>query len=310
MLPELTPFCHYIRHFIIGLSRENDDDVNAMFIARQLVEMTSAFDLADEVGRNNLAKLCKDIMGHKLASFELMEPLVKVFSKIRTDTDMRVQELAELIAEIRDPMKEETKAGEEEMEVEQEEVHKESKKTAEAREIEQRKKKVEIAKVKVQLNIVKSDMDEAVQNQDFAKAQELKVKIEELNEEVARLQEELTDVASVSARNSPAAAPAKRQVEPEETSKNGEDSEAAGVDDPNVTRKCLEIIYHMMQDKAIKSLSPTLMTLLDELILPSIRDLVRLKTCPSVYISPTHHGESSYLPLFEEQEKARYSPIM
>ena len=45
------------------------------------------------------------------------------------------------------------------------------------------------------------------------------------------------------------------------------------VDDPLVIHKCLEMIYQLMQDPQIKTLNATLQTLVDELILPSIRDL-------------------------------------
>ena len=43
--------------------------------------------------------------------------------------------------------------------------------------------------------------------------------------------------------------------------------------DPTVTHKCLEMIVELMQDPAIKNLNPTMMTLIEDLIMPSIRDL-------------------------------------
>ena len=43
--------------------------------------------------------------------------------------------------------------------------------------------------------------------------------------------------------------------------------------DPLVTQKCLEIVYELLQDTNIKSLNPTLMTIFEELVMPSVRDL-------------------------------------
>ncbi len=51
LLPELTAFSQYIRHFVLGIDRSGDDaEVPSwIFVAKQLIEMTSVFDLADEV---------------------------------------------------------------------------------------------------------------------------------------------------------------------------------------------------------------------------------------------------------------------
>lgn len=48
ILPELTSFCRYIRHFIIGIDK-SEDDVTWVFIAKELIEIVKVFDLADEV---------------------------------------------------------------------------------------------------------------------------------------------------------------------------------------------------------------------------------------------------------------------
>jgi len=44
-------------------------------------------------------------------------------------------------------------------------------------------------------------------------------------------------------------------------------------EDPQVVHKCLEMIYYLLQDPKIKTLDNTLRTLLDELVMPSVRDL-------------------------------------
>ena len=49
LLPELTGFCHYVRHFVLEIDKADDDDGNWIFVAKQLIGMTEVFDLADEV---------------------------------------------------------------------------------------------------------------------------------------------------------------------------------------------------------------------------------------------------------------------
>lgn len=48
LIPELSDFCHYVRQYIIVMDKP-EDDLAWSFVARQLIEMTSIFDLADEV---------------------------------------------------------------------------------------------------------------------------------------------------------------------------------------------------------------------------------------------------------------------
>lgn len=55
ILPELTPFCLYVRRYILEL--EKDEDVKWEFMAKELISMTTIYDLGDEVGRKNLCKL-------------------------------------------------------------------------------------------------------------------------------------------------------------------------------------------------------------------------------------------------------------
>ncbi len=122
LLPELSDFCRYLRHYVLEVERPQHkeqeqgqsvtmaegsaaEDMGWTFVARQLIEMTSLFDLADEVGRANLAQLCKDFMSSGKVPVSFVEPLMSVFSTVRTDTETRVRDVAEVIAELRDPMR-------------------------------------------------------------------------------------------------------------------------------------------------------------------------------------------------------------
>ena len=227
LLPELTQFCAYLRHYVIEIEKP-EDDLTWVFIAKQLIEMTGVFDLADEVGRNNLGLLCKDLMAHKKVTTPFIEPLMEIFTTIRTNTDARIQEVTEIIAELRDPMKED-KTGplEEKPEApgQANNTDEASSKSLASADDQRRyamlipfhmvaiqtllyffvfyahpRKQVQIAQVRVQLNILKNDMEEAVQNKDFLKAQNIKIEMEKLDIEQNQLQEELTEATAMAAK--------------------------------------------------------------------------------------------------------------
>lgn len=137
----------------------------------------------------------------------------------------------------------------------------------------------------MKLNILKDGMGQAVENKDFMKAQELKLEMDRSEKELIRLQNEFTDAATVANEQSSDLEKTKvctlnhfvsiciksrfllyLQLE-------SETNEPPKVEDPTVVHKCLEIIYMLLQDMGIKALNPTLQTLFDELVLPSIQSL-------------------------------------
>ena len=201
---------------------------------------------------------------------------MKVFCVIRSNVDERIQEVAEIISEMRDPMQ--VKGDENKEGVLALSVHNTPKGPTKAEkaamEEANRRKKVQIAKVKVQLNELKNDQDEAIANKDFVRAQQLNLEMDQLKGEQERLQEELTEAAAMAAMPPPAAVAQPAEVDNQLRLSQDEDEEEEGAkpDDPLVVHKCLEIIFQLMQDRAVE-LNPTLRTLLDELVLPAIQNL-------------------------------------
>jgi hypothetical protein len=47
--PELSPFCDYVRSFVLSATSIDDDDLNWEFIAKELIIISSFYDLGDEV---------------------------------------------------------------------------------------------------------------------------------------------------------------------------------------------------------------------------------------------------------------------
>lgn len=123
---------------------------------------------------------------------------------------------------------------------------------------------MELAKVKVQMNILQNDINDAVDEKDFLRAQELKLQMDSLDQEQKKLQEELTVADEKASR--PSVDNAAKNVLQSNTSPDTPI-------EPKRMRKCLEVIFQLMQDTKIKSLKPSVMTLVEEIVLPAIRDL-------------------------------------
>ena len=110
LLPELTPFCQYVRHYVLEMEKE-DEDLNWEFVARELVAITGLFDLADEVGRQHLVSLVKALLTSSRTPASIIPALVEVFSRVEKDPQSRVNQVAEVISELKDPMQSSTQKG-------------------------------------------------------------------------------------------------------------------------------------------------------------------------------------------------------
>lgn len=68
ILPELSSFCAYVRQHFVEPNAENNDEKEMMwlFVGRQLVEMFSFFDLADEVRHFTNSNFLKPLFFHSL----------------------------------------------------------------------------------------------------------------------------------------------------------------------------------------------------------------------------------------------------
>ncbi len=205
-LPELSRFCGYVRSYLLDYKRKSkeileqdstqeDEDAHEMawqFISRQLIDMIPLFDLGDVAGRNNLLKLCKELLLSPKIPIALVEPLMKIHKKAQTNPQQRIQDIAEIIAELREPMREAKKDEEEkedgdeddgddffmDSDTEDNDKIKDKKKSmdkgdviskAERDKLEesQRAKKVEIAKVRVALNEFSEDLQIAIKSKLF-----------------------------------------------------------------------------------------------------------------------------------------------
>ena len=107
-MPELSPFCSYIRNFLTILktrSNKQYEQIAQQFILHQLFEMVKFYDLADEMGRRNLKELILETLQTYYCSEKISECIVKYFEKVVPDLNDRISLLVEVISEIRMPTK-------------------------------------------------------------------------------------------------------------------------------------------------------------------------------------------------------------
>ncbi|OAD60372.1 Condensin complex subunit 3 [Eufriesea mexicana] len=170
ILPELSTFCTYITDFLITISTkqyETWENHMQKFILLQLFEIAITYDLSDELGRRNLKELiCNTLMSNHWTE-KIIECIVSHLQKVIPDVNTRLDTLANIISEIRLPLKETiiTQISEEQ----QDEIN------------------IKRAKLKVKLLEMKEDEYQAIQDKQYLKADSLKNEINLLNEEIIKL---------------------------------------------------------------------------------------------------------------------------
>ena len=220
-----------------------------------------------KAGRNNLLALVKELLLKKIVPHSLVEPLMKIHRTIQTNPQQQIQDIAEIISELRDPMKEmntEQENDEEQaMEIAEE---KGTSKAEKDRMLEgQHKKKLEIAQIKFQLIELKDDLDRAITDKDFVKAQDVQLKLDELDEKFQELNEELALlVVPRSAEKKTTTKARTEEVKNQQSQKKEE---------PETIHKCLVMLFELLQNPDINSLNATLQTILDEFVMASVGSL-------------------------------------
>lgn len=249
--PELTPFCNYVRSYILSLTSE-DDELNWEFIAKELIVLCSFYDLGDEVGRKNLAKLIKDLLISDKIPATLIPQLVYIFTRVEKSPQARIDQIAEVIAELKDPISNDRERGLASPSTVTETIDNIDHKLV-------RTLQLEVAKLMVTLNQHRDELETAITNQDFLNAQQVKTSITEVEARRKELE------AQIEEENN--------KVIVKETiveSSTGEESQPSR-EDPVITLKCLKLLVASLQDPSITQLNATLHTLLEELVVCSVQ---------------------------------------
>ncbi|XP_076748823.1 chromosome associated protein G [Xylocopa sonorina] len=173
ILPELSIFCNYISDFLATMpTQQNETWVIHMkqFILLQLFEISTTYDLSDEVGRKKLKELISNTLMSNHWTEKIIECIVTHLENVIPDVGSRLDILANIISEIRLPLKEATQ-------------------TRQISEKQQDQINFQKAKLKVKLLELREEEYQAITEKQYLKADKLKNEINLLNEEILKLSE-------------------------------------------------------------------------------------------------------------------------
>ncbi|XP_034233209.1 condensin complex subunit 3 [Thrips palmi] len=241
LLPELSTFCNYIKEYYEVQSAKDEEHwvkLQHHYVLTQLLQLCKSFDLADEMGRSNLKSLCLYLLTNNTVSENIVPVVIELMVKILPSVEDRLQALAEVISEVREPMIEQ---GVETAIVAVPTLSNE----------ELRQRDLKQLSIRVKINELKEEQDDAVRNQDFVKAQALQ-------EDYKKLQLELEALMEAPA---PAVVVPPPQVEVRDA-----------VKDEMALRKCLRIVREMVQSDTVKTLSATLRSLMQNFVVPCLQE--------------------------------------
>ncbi|NXE48521.1 CND3 protein, partial [Casuarius casuarius] len=169
MLPEPAIYADYLLSYLQNmpvLSEEQREDFSCFenlmtkeFIGQQLIHVIGCMDTTEEGGRKHLIAVLQKILILPTTSTALISLLVERLLSIIKDDDGRVQTIAEIISEVREPI----------VTVDQ---------PVDVAEI--RKRQLKLAEIKVKIFEAKEALEECITLQDFNQASILKEKITEL----------------------------------------------------------------------------------------------------------------------------------
>ena len=190
----------------------------------------------------------KDLLISTKISPTLIPQLVYIFKKVEKNTQARIEQIAEIISEIKEPMaKDSFKTMDSNMDTVENIDHKLI-----------RSLQMEIAKVMVELSTSKDELATAIASQDFISAQQIKQRLTELEAKRVQLEQEIeTEKGRVIHVETVVETPAIVGTEPE---------------DPEITMKCLKLLVATLQDPSITQLNATLFTLLEEVVVVAVQN--------------------------------------
>ncbi|XP_069488007.1 condensin complex subunit 3 isoform X2 [Ambystoma mexicanum] len=179
ILPEPAMFADYLLSYLRNLpilteAEKADftlieDSMTKEFIGQQLIHIIRCLDTNEEGGRKRLLAVLQEILVLPSTSPSLVSSLVEILLSIIKDDDRRIQIVAEIISELREPI----------VSVD-----------VPVNATESRKQKLKVAEIKVKLNEAKQELEECIASQEFARASEIKEKVAELEIIKTQLQKE------------------------------------------------------------------------------------------------------------------------
>ena len=146
---------------------DSDAQIQAIFVAEQMLIMARYLDYADEVGRQNMTVAIKQLLLIPGLADSIVKSAVELLAVVCDQEDDRLQLIVEVIADVREPIQQ--------------------RETAESK-AEARTRVVEKSKIMLKINENRIQLDALIKLQDYAEAGEVKKEIEALEAQKAALE--------------------------------------------------------------------------------------------------------------------------
>ncbi|XP_042572350.1 condensin complex subunit 3-like isoform X1 [Cyprinus carpio] len=248
LLPETAIFAEYLYSYlksITQLSEEQRADMTQLemvmtqeFIGQQLILLVGCLDTSEEGGRKRMVAVLQEILLMPNTPTSLIGLLVEKLIGILRDDAQKIQMVAEIISDVREPILPISEPVDEN---------------------EKRRQQVKLAEVRVQIMEAKQTLEECISCQDFSRAAELKDSISQLEE----LKNQFVLEASQSADN----------IKEQRVEKFPQKYDAAQLmmSDAKTLLKCLTMCAELFKQMNIKrGICPTMNALIESLILPGV----------------------------------------
>ncbi|XP_053712773.1 condensin complex subunit 3-like [Synchiropus splendidus] len=182
VLPDAATYAEYLFGYlksVPALTEEQRADFSQLelvmikeFISQQLIHLIGCLDTNEEGGRKRVLAVLQEMLVLPQTPSSLVFLLAQKLISLVSDDQRRIQLVAEIISDLREPMMEPPQQVDEN---------------------ESRRQQVQLAGVKVQIIEVKQTLEECIAAQDFSRAAELKESLTELEKQRDQLVKEISE---------------------------------------------------------------------------------------------------------------------
>ncbi|TNN69357.1 Condensin complex subunit 3 [Liparis tanakae] len=182
VLPDAATYADYLYGYLKAvplLSEEQRADFNQLelvmtkeFISQQLIRLIGCLDTNEEGSRKRVLAVLQEMLALPQTPSSLVSLLTEKLLTLLPDDHRRIQTVAEIISDVREPIMEASKPVDQNM---------------------TRRQQVQLAEVKVRILEAKQTLEDCIAAQDFSRAGELKDSITELENHRNQIHQEITE---------------------------------------------------------------------------------------------------------------------
>ncbi|KAM8879313.1 condensin complex subunit 3 isoform 3-T6 [Spinachia spinachia] len=182
VLPDAASYADYLYGYLKAvplLSEEQRADFNQLelvmtkeFISQQLIRLIGCLDTNEEGGRKRVLAVLQEMLALPQTPSSLVSLLTEKLLTLVADDSRRIQTVAEIISDVREPIMEASQPVDQNM---------------------SRRQQVQLAQVKVRILEAKQSLEDSIAAQDFSRAAVLKDSIAELENQRNQILQETTE---------------------------------------------------------------------------------------------------------------------